>query len=170
VDKLLRAFIDTINRIDHILDNLIEIAQDKQQLIILGRVQELDRLIQKEGIVVSNLEKLEGARFKLQEQIASGWGMVASELTVAVLLERLEAEYNDLYEVCQAEIQKLTYNMDRLRLINSNNNDLINQSLNYIDEIQSILYGDVAGTYSEKGLQSEEESLRPHANILDKKA
>lgn len=170
MDKLLPAFIDATTRLNQVMDTLVQMGQAKQQLIILGRVQELDKLIQKEGIIVSNLEKLEGARFKLQEEIASRWGIAPAELTVAELLKRLEAEHQDSYDTCQAEIQKLIYNLDRLRAVNSSNNDLINQSLNYIDEIQSVLYGDVAGIYSEKGLQSAEEPLRPHISILDKKA
>jgi flagellar biosynthesis/type III secretory pathway chaperone len=170
MNKLLPAFTDTTARINQILDTLVQVGQAKQQLIISGRVQELDKLIQKEGITVSNLEKLEGARFKLQEEIASRWRIAPEKINVAVILEKLQEEHYDSYGTFKDEIERLSYNLDRLRVINSNNNDLINQSLNYIDEIQSVLYGDVAGTYSEKGLQSEEDPLRPHISILDKKA
>lgn len=170
MNKLLPAFIDTTARINQIMDTLVQMGQEKQQLIIFGRVQELDKLIQKEGITVSNLEKLEGARFKLQEEIASRWGIAPKEINVTVILEKLQEEHSGSYDAVKDEIERLSYNLDRLRAINFNNNELINQSLSYIDEIQSVLYGDVAGTYSEKGLQSEEESLRPHISLLDKKA
>ncbi|HBQ85528.1 MAG TPA: hypothetical protein DD811_03470, partial [Syntrophomonas sp.] len=131
MNKLLPAFTDTTARINQILDTLVQVGQAKQQLIISGRVQELDKLIQKEGITVSDLEKLEGARFKLQEEFASRWGIAPDELNVTVILEKLQEEHSDSYSACKDEIETLSYNLDRLRAINFNNNELINQSLNY---------------------------------------
>lgn len=169
MDKLLPAFIDTTARINEIMDTLVQMGQAKQQLIILGRVQELDKLIQKEGIIVSNLEKLEGARFKLQGEIASRWGIVASELSAAKIVEHLKVEYDQYYSSCKDQTEQLNYNLVRLKAINTNNDDLINQSLDYIDMMQSLLGEDVAGTYTDRGLQTPEKST-PRLSLLDKKA
>jgi hypothetical protein len=56
-----------------------------------------------------------------------------------------------------------------LKAINSHNHELIDQSLVFIGEIQSLFNGDVAGIYSDKGLQSDEFESRPRLNLLDKK-
>lgn len=168
MDKLLLNFIEATARINQVLEDLVQMGQAKQKLIILGRVQELDKLIQKEGILVSNLEKLEGARFKLQGELASGWGMPLEELTANTILDRLQTDRHQSYDHFKSEIEKLTQNLGRLRDLNSGNDELINQSLDYIDMMQSLLYGDIAGTYSEKGLQTQEKL--PHPNLLDKKA
>ncbi|MBP8820355.1 MAG: flagellar export chaperone FlgN, partial [Syntrophomonadaceae bacterium] len=67
MESLLTDFTRAVADLNAVLDELAELGQEKQQLIILGKVKELDTLIRKEGIVISNLEKTEGARFKLQE-------------------------------------------------------------------------------------------------------
>lgn len=169
MDKLLPAFIDATARINKIMDILVQMGQTKQQLIISGRVQELDRLIQKEGIIVSNLEKLEGARFKLQGEIASRWEIAPDEFSAAKVLEHLKIEYDQYYNTFKQNIEQLNYNLVRLKAINTNNDELINQSLDYIDMMQSLLGEDVAGTYTDQGLQTQEKST-PRLNLLDKKA
>lgn len=169
MEKLLSAFLDTIVQLNETLNKLAEMGQNKQQLIISGQVQELDKLIQKEGIIVSHLEKLEGARFKLQTEIAGYWGLAPEQLPAAAILERLKAHHHQSYDALKAEMENLKYNLDNLRSVNSHNNDLIDQSLDYIDEMQSLLYGDI-GTYSERGIQSADKPLRPYTSIIDEKA
>lgn len=169
MDKLLPAFIDTTASINQILDTLVQIGETKQQMIILGQVQELDKLVQKEGIIVSNLEKLEGARFKLQGEIAARWGVAQTELSAAVILQRLQVEYDQYYSACKVEIERLSYNLGRIKAVNTGNNELINQSLDYIDMMQSLLGEDVAGIYTDHGRQTEEKHSHPRINLLDKK-
>ena len=51
----------------------------------------------------------------------------------------------------------------------SHNNELIEQSLQYIESVQAILNGDIAGTYSDKGSPVDEKSGR-QINLLDTRA
>ena len=78
-------------------------------------------------------------------------GMSAQDLSATVLLDKVKSEYNDLYSVFEEQINNLNYNLLRLQTINSHNNELIEQSLEYIESIQSLIDGDVAGTYSAQG-------------------
>jgi hypothetical protein len=170
MDKLLAVFIDTTARINQMLDNLAELGLTKQQMIIRGQIQELDKLIHQEGIIVSNLEKLEGARFKLQAEIAVQWNEAAPELSAARLLEHLKLENSQYYSTCKEQTELLARNLTRLKAINQENDELINQSLDYIDVMQSLLGEDVAGTYTDRGLQTEPKHPHPRLNMLDKKA
>ncbi|MEN6460745.1 MAG: flagellar protein FlgN [Syntrophomonas sp.] len=170
LDKLLKDFISTMGKVNRTLDNLADLGQEKKQLIILGQVKELDKLIQREGIIVSNLEKLEGARFKYQQKLASKWELTAEELSASVILQKVKANYPDYYDEMEQEIRRLEYNVIRLKALNTGNNELINQSLDYIDVMQSILLGDAAGTYSEQGQQANETPSRVKINLVDKKA
>ncbi len=168
MQKLL-DFIAATAQVNQVLADLADIGLEKQQLIIANQVKELDSLIRKEGTIVSNLTRLEGVRFKLQEELASTWGMAAADLSAQVLLEKVQAEYSESAEKLEEQINYLDYNLTRLKAINKHNNELIEQSLDYIDTMQSLLDGDVAGTYSAQGERSNETPSRPSLNLLDKK-
>jgi flagellar biosynthesis/type III secretory pathway chaperone len=170
LDRLLKDFIETMGKINRTLDSLADLGQEKKQFIILGQVKELDKLIQREGIIVSNLEKLEGARFKYQQNLASKWDMTASELSASMILKKVRKEYPAYHEEMNQEIQRLEFNVVRLKALNDGNNELINQSLEYINVMQSVLLGDGAGTYSESGQRINEPPSRHKINLLDKKA
>lgn len=169
MESLLLDFTRTVGAMNQVLDELAELGQEKQQFIIVGKVKELDNLIRKEGIIISNLERFEGARFKLQEQIGQGWGVKAEELSAREILQRVRENYPSCYSDLEETINRLDYNLTRLKAINVHNNELIEQSLDYIKVMETMLGGDVAGIYSDKGLKSEEEGLRVSKGLLDKK-
>jgi len=59
--------------------------------------------------------------------------------------------------------------MVRLIANNKENNELINQSLDYIYGLQSMLAGDGTGAYSADGEQVDENINRPIKRLLDTK-
>lgn len=169
MQNLIREFIEATAKVNQTLSNLADIGIEKQQLIIANQVKELDSLIRKEGIIVTNLTRLEGARFKLQENLANVWGISAQDLSATVLLDKVKIEFEELAKEVEEQINQLNYNLSRLQAINTHNNELIEQSLEYIDSIQALIDGDVAGTYSAQGERSDEAPARPSVNLLDKK-
>jgi flagellar biosynthesis/type III secretory pathway chaperone len=66
-------------------------------------------------------------------------------------------------------VDRLSYNLDRLKVINKHNNELIEQSLQYIESIQALLNGDIAGTYTDRGDLADEKTGR-RINLLDTRA
>lgn len=169
MESLLKDFIDSMHKENRILDSLAELGQEKQRLIVQGDIKELDNLIQKEGIIISNLEKLEDARFKLQRALQQVWGISPDQPAAEKIREKVKNSFSDLYPDLDETIKKLDYNLTRMKIINTHNNELIEQSLDYIASIQSMVNGDIAGTYSDKGTQSDEEPSRPRISLLDKK-
>ncbi len=170
MERIIEEYIQTLIKENDLLDKLLELGEEKKQIIILGKIQELDKLIQKESITASNLERTENARFKLHVQIAQRWEMPAEELTAGTLIEKSQASQPLFTDQLKQEIEHMGTTINRLREINRENNELIGMSLEYIDNMQSILIGDLAGTYSEKGTQASENNSRPAFKILDKKA
>lgn len=168
MQQLLHNFIEATSKVNQTLAYLVEIGLEKQQLIIFNQVQALDTLIRKEGILVNNLTRLETARYKLQETLASYFKLMPEDLSASVLLTKVQSEYEEFYEELEKELNELSYQLTRLKAINNHNNELIEQSLDYIDVMQSLLEGDVAGTYSAQGEQTEDPP-RPRVSLLDKK-
>lgn len=167
--KILQDFIDSIARQNQLLEKLAELGEEKQKLIITGKVKELDSLIQKEGIMVSNLDNLEGARFNLQERLAGLLDLQPGEFSAKKVLDRTRETYPEIYPALEEVVKQLDYFIIRLKAINTHNNELIEQSLVFVGEIQSLFNGDTAGIYSNKGLNSDESAFRPRLNLLDKK-
>ncbi len=169
MEERLKSFMEMLGRENALLDSLAEIGEKKRQLIIMGEVKELDKLIQKEGIVLSNLDKQEGARFKLQQEISAAWGLKPEELAAAQLLRLVGQKYPEIYKDMQESIGRLDYNLTRLKAINSHNHNLLEQSLEFISTMESMINGDVTGVYSDRGTSVDERLDRVKNNLLDKK-
>lgn len=168
MEKLLDEFKTAIQRENEVLDQLVSLGEEKQRHIVLGQLKELDGLMQREGLVVANLEKLEGTRFKLQQQINQKWGR--DDIQPATeLLSRVQTEMPAQYAGLEEQINRLAYNLSRLKVINNHNHELLEQSLGYIATLEALLEGDIAGTYSDKGQQVDEDRARPRLNLLDKR-
>lgn len=167
LESLVKAFVDSINNENSVLESLALVSQDKQQLIIKGNVKELDSLINKEGIIISHLEELEDARFELQEKLQETWG-ISSEAPVArEILSQASREVSTMHQELEMAISKLDYNLTRLKALNNHNYELIEQSLDYIANIQSTLTGPPSTTYSPTGTQQPDPPTG--VNLLDKK-
>jgi len=169
MEKVIQEFIQILIKENQWLDKLIEFGEEKKRIIILGKVQELDKLVQKEGIIVSTLEKLEGARFKLQATLAQAWNMSVNELTVGTMLEKSADAFPLRQDELKEEIERMQKTIVKLQNVNTENNELINLSLDYIENMQALFNDDVAGTYGENGMQSDEKDNRPINRLIDKK-
>lgn len=163
MEAVLREFVQVMDKENQTLDQIIALGEEKQQVIIGGKVAELDSLIQKESLLVSSLEKLENQRYNLQRQF-SDHGSTAEEL-----VKWTGQEYPLLKQEFEEAINRLGFNLARLKAINNHNNELIEQSLQYIETMQAMLNGDIAGTYSDKGSPVDEKSGR-QINLLDTRA
>lgn len=163
MEAILREFVEVMGKQNNILDQMAVLGEQKQRIIIAGQIKELDSLIQEEAGLVAQLEKLENQRYKLQQKLDLP-GSAAKEL-----VEWVEQEYPQIKEELEENVNRLSYNLARLKAINNHNNELIEQSLYYIESIQAILNGDVAGTYSDKGNLVDEKSGR-QINLLDTRA
>lgn len=167
--ELLADLIDAINYENELLDKLSDLGYEKKQLIILGKVQELDNLIHKEGIIISELEKKEDARFRLQQQINAHPDFKGQEVSASILLQQVQQTYADYYPDMEQAVSRLDFNMTRLKAQNAQNSELIEQSLDYLAALEAVINGDVAGIYSRKGQQMDQNILRARLNLLDKK-
>lgn len=167
VENLLEKFIQFLNLQNEKLDNLAELGQDKKQFIILGKIKELDELIKTEAAAVNALQNLEEGRFSVQQEIASLWGKNVHEFAARELLEQVAQEYPAYRKDLEMAINRLDFNLTRLRAINSHNNDLLEHSLSYIEGLEAVINGDKAGIYSRTGQEKDETDAVRRKSLLD---
>ena len=169
MDKLLGDFIDFLNKQNQVMDQLSQWGQDKKELIILGQVKELDELIRRESKAINELQQLEEGRFKLQKQLADKWGLDITEISAREILKRVRQNQPAFFTDLEQAVNRLDFNLTRLRAINEHNNELLEDSLDYIGAIEASILGDKAGLYSSSGDQLDEK-ISHRKSLLDKKA
>jgi flagellar biosynthesis/type III secretory pathway chaperone len=152
-----------------ILNSLIEIGEEKKQLIIGNRLRELDTLVHSEGIVISRLESVEGARFKLQKELAAIWNLPVESLNSGELLSRVNQQRPALQAELEVLLGELKSAVSRLQIINQSNRDLTDYALEYVDYLWTVVEGDAVGLYSAEGIEIEDKSSRSGLKILDRK-
>lgn len=152
-----------------ILNSLIEIGEKKKRLIISDRLKELDTLVHSEGIVVSRLERAEGARFKLQKELAILWGLSVEKANSSEMRSRIGRRFPELSSELDSILDGLKMAVDRLQKINLENRELTNYALEYIDYLWTMVEGDAVGLYSADGIEAEEKPSRTGHKILDRK-
>jgi len=164
--QVLEEFIRALEEEIEVLEGLIEMAREKKELVVLGKVKELQELLNREARALLALERTESERQRLHEALASEWGMPASDLRGEALLDKAR----ELGEEGAGRLKELLDSLGRavnaLKFLNRENEDLIKQSVAFIQALERELTGGGAPTYSRSG------DLRPESppvSLLDKK-
>lgn len=163
---VLQEFLRVLGEETRVLEALIEIAREKKQLVVLGRARELQELLNREARAVAALERVEAERCRWHEELAREWGSTAAELRGRELVEKARKlgveEARDLEE----RIGSLNRALETLKFLNRENEDLIKQSVAFIQAVERELTGAGAPTYSRSG---DLKTDGPTASLLDKK-
>lgn len=155
--------IGLVDKVNEIMERLVALAHNKKRLVIQGNVKELDSLIREEGIVISELEKWEGARFRAQQQLYPD----KPGINAQQLLRLAAHDCPQLTAQLQTALSQLEVSLGILKSLNQHNNELLQQSLDHIAFLEAAIVGDQLGTYSQKGQQAE--GNRNRVNLLDRK-
>lgn len=135
-------------------DQLITMANNKKDVIIQGNVPSLQEITEKEQEVAGRLVRLEKKREESLKDICIVTNKKPAEMTITKIIEILngqDKEQNQLKTVSS----KLTTQLTDLKKINDLNQQLLQQSLDYIDftmnAIQSSRSNPMGSQYQSKG-------------------
>lgn len=170
MENVIRSIMAAVKEETSILNSLIEMGEEKKQLIISNRLRELDTLVHSEGIVVSRLERAEGARFKLQKELASIWDVPVERVNSSEMQSRIGKQFPELSKELDSLLSGLTGAVEQLQKINRENRELTNYALEYVDYLWTLVGGDAVGLYSADGIEAEDKSARIGHKVLDRKA
>lgn len=136
-EERLRAMIRFLQEESSLYRQLLEVAKEKQRVLVEGRFQSLGQVLEKEQKILRTVVGVEEERYALQCDLARLYGYSPGELTVSRL-----AETAGKYGVALREKQReLTGIIQELSLVNQSNSELIQQSLAYIDFTLETLKG-----------------------------
>lgn len=150
---------DVLNGEMLLYKDLLDISSKKTDVIIHGKIQELDNMTKVEGNIICRLSKLEEEREKILQQYDN-----TGEITISELCKMLPADDAFRLRKIQVEFESI---LKALNDRNGLNKLLLQQSIEYVNYSIGVISSNLVqdnGIYGDKG------SLKQYSSIIDKKA
>jgi len=119
-----------------IYNYLLVKSKEKTDIIINGKVDELDKITKLEKTLVSNLTKLERERETLVNKIAKELGVSSDQAKLSELTKKLDKNETGKLEELREKISEI---LKELKHVNDLNSTLIENSLEYTEFSLNIL-------------------------------
>jgi len=146
----LNSFLDCIRAENGLIEDLVVSALNKKTAIIGGNLESLNELMRQEIGMVQALEKLEAERLRKQNDLSQRMG-IEENLTANELIGLMqEAGIESWFEVSSL-IGELSWNVQRLMEHNAMNSGLLEQSLAFIENMETLITRQRDTTYSVGG-------------------
>lgn len=127
---LIRQLTEVLNQENEIYDMLSKISNNKTNLIIGGKVNELESIVKLEQSLVIKISKFEAEREKIVDKLCGLLGKKPEEITISGLAAQLGEQESAKLKACQ---EKMLDKINNLKSTNNINSKLIKNSLEYID-------------------------------------
>lgn len=126
IDKL----IEVLDKETEMYKSILKLSKNKTDVIVEGKVTELESITRLEQTLILNLGKLEGEREQLVDQIAAQLNTKASDITLSRLGKLLPKEQSSRLANCHKTLPLLLHELGEANGLNAK---LIKNSLDYID-------------------------------------
>jgi len=156
---------DSISIQTGLVSDLLRLALEKRQAIILGNLNELNEIMRRENQLVRSLQMAETQRQGAALDVARQLGIEESKLTASLLVDALQRIGVVDSRRLSEEVEELAFNLDRLKEVNQANAELLEQSLAFIESVEALLTRQRETTYSAGGSVKD----GPARSVLDKR-
>ena len=162
--ELMNRLIEVLNKETAMYEGILKLSKNKTDVIVEGKVTELESITRLEQSMILQLGKLEEEREELVDKLAAQLNIKASDITLTSLENNFPKEQSERLENCQKKLPKLVNELGEANVLNSK---LIRNSLDYIDFSINILTnaGSTGNIYGNSG-QSNDSKKR---NFFDMK-
>lgn len=136
MNNLVSELTAVISKEAQLYADMLTISDKKTEIIVAGRVSELEEMVKTEEMLVLNISKYEFAREDIVEKIAAQLKVSSDTLTVSELVAKLDAEQAKELDAIRKSILDI---IDKLKDKNEVNSKLIKNSLEFINFSINIL-------------------------------
>ncbi|HHW32015.1 MAG TPA: flagellar protein FlgN [Clostridiaceae bacterium] len=119
-----------------IYQDILKMSKEKTNVIIEGRVSDLERIVSSEQSLIVQLGKLEELRENLISEISSYLNIPPQDLKISDIIVHVDEEQAERLRICKKGIEGT---LNELMNVNDLNSKLIKNSLEYIDFSINIL-------------------------------
>jgi hypothetical protein len=140
-----------------------EISAKKTDVIVKGKIEELDSLVRVEQAIIIKIGKMEAEREAATQELSAQMGLELEGVTLSEINTRLDADSFSRLDNCQ---RNLVATLAGLKNTNDLNSELIQNALDYINFSVNLMTADQSGgnIYSQDG---EDDAPTPRRNIFD---
>jgi flagellar biosynthesis/type III secretory pathway chaperone len=151
---LIDGLIDVLNKETAMYEGILKLSKNKTDVIVKGKVIELESITRLEQSLILQMGKLERERENLVDAIAAALKLKASDITLTGLEKLLPKEQAERLRDCHNKLPKLVKDLGEANVLNSK---LIRNSLEYIDFSINILtsIGATGNNYGYTGQSSD---------------
>lgn len=142
--QVIDAFIRVLEQQVVLTGTLVSLAEKKYEHI--NDAQQVAMITQEEIELVEQLQEIDKERYNL-------FDVISPSLTMREWLERTN------HPVLRKTFQELEENFSRLQSVTKTNQELIQESLDFVNFSLNLLVDDGPGTYEKKGQQSSNKTL-----------
>ncbi len=128
--SLIKQLTQVLNQENEIYDTLAKLSNNKTQVIVEGKVQDLDSIVKIEQSLVLKISKLEQQREEVVEIMCNQLGIKPEEITISEILKLAANDEGKELKNCQ---DNLRATLNGLKEKNELNSKLLKNSLDYID-------------------------------------
>ena len=150
-NQLVKGLIDVIEKESKIYEDILEISKNKTDIIVKGKVKELESITELEQSLIVQIGKLEAVREDLVNKICSNIGKdSSSNMTITELIGYIEAPQAEMLSSYKDNMISV---LKEIKDINDINAKLIKSSIDFIDfsiNIMSNVNSD-GNNYSDNG-------------------
>jgi hypothetical protein len=139
--------IDNLNKQIRSYEDLLQLARKKGKVLVDGQVHQLDKLLQAEQALILKTGRLEEERLRLLEDLAKEYNLAPQDMTLKGVCLRLPGETRREATGLEEKLQGL---LGKLREANHLNQQLIKQSLDYIEFSLGLVSADRTSLLDEK--------------------
>lgn len=156
MSKFVDHLVTSLEKEQEIYEEVLELAKRKKQIIIDGKLKELEEVTRREQSLTMSLVKLEEIRDKIVNEILKEVNVQSVE-NIGELMEHLPPGQRLKVNEVKKDLMKVIHDVSGE---NENNKALLKQSLDIIEFNMNVLTSidSVGSSYESNGIEADEES------------
>lgn len=149
MEEYINQLCDILDQETAIYHTILEKSREKTDVVVDGKVQELDNIVKTERALVMQVGQLEQKREEVVSKIASILKL-NNNLNMSQLIQNVPVPYQDKLRTYRARLESIIH---QLREINEMNGKLITNALDYVEfSLNIITNASMSGnTYEKQG-------------------
>lgn len=140
LDELLLNFRDVIEKENYLYKQLVDLAKEKKDVLLNRDIERLLAIISSEESIVKEIQAAENIRLGIIENLAELWKIPKNDLNFKKIILLSPLDLSSLYSEFLSTLQEL-------KDLNEVNNQLIRDSLSFINYILNVITGENDFTY-----------------------
>ena len=130
IENTLNELFKIVEKETEIYSSILKLSKEKTDIIVAGKVGELDSMVKVEQSLMFEIMKLEDQRESILEKVAAHINVRKDEFNLSVLMQHLNVPLKEKVNIYQKNMMGI---MDELKNTNDLNSKLIKQALEYVD-------------------------------------